>query len=91
MLRRFSSTACSYLHVGQGGPGRYGPGPLVVTAGWLAALGAGTEVMEAAVRPAKTTSIAKMRIASFIIGTFRDLGSRWLLPGFCRIVEDWSR
>jgi hypothetical protein len=49
-----------------------GPTPLTVAPNWLVEAGAGVDEMDAAVRPAKTTSMAKMRTISFILlVTFR--------------------
>jgi len=55
------------LQVGQGGPGNIGPTPLTVAPNWLVEAGAGVDEMDAAVRPAKTTSMAKMRTINFIL------------------------
>lgn len=55
-----------------------GPGPEIVDPKkWLAA-GAGAEEMEAAARPAKTTSMAKIRITTFISGNL----STYKIAGF---------
>ena len=51
-----------------------GPTPLTVAPNWLVEAGAGVEEMDAAVRPAKTTSMAKMRTISFIFGDLSTFG-----------------
>lgn len=50
-----------------------GPGPVTVDPKCVLAAGAGVEEMDAAVSPANTTSMAKMRIASFIFGDLSEL------------------